>query len=213
MATHEQDASTRGRSDRGEGRPGGLPARLRRETASLHARVEAATGLPGSISDRDEYVTLLYRLHGFHAAVEARLADPRWTEDWARVGIELGDHRRAHVLVQDLEALRAPFPPPAPQLEEIAGFADALGCLYVTEGSSLGGRVIGPAIRSAIGDVPIGFFESAGRNHPSPWRSLTAALRRFDDGGGDADAVIEGARSTFRAFELRVAEPNGVGAR
>jgi heme oxygenase len=209
MAAYEPATSTETRSGARTAGSGGLPARLRRETASLHARVEASTGLPGSISDRARYVALLHRLHGFHAAVEARLADPCWAEDWDRLGIELVDHRRAHLLTQDLEAMRAPTPPPALHFENIEGFAGALGCLYVTEGSALGGRVIGPAIRSAIGDVPTGFFESAGRNHPSPWRTLVTALHRFDGAGGDASAVVEGARSTFRAFELRVAAPNG----
>ncbi len=205
MASYEAHSST-------EDRPGpheDLPALLRRETASLHARVEAATGLPGSILDREQYVALLQRLHEFHAAVEARLDDPCWTEEWTRLGIRLADHRRAHLLARDLEVLGAPAPPPALGFHDIDGLPGALGCLYVTEGSSLGGRIIGPAIRAAIGDVPTGFFAGAERDHPAPWRALTAALRRFGDSGGDASGVVQGARSTFLAFERRVAGPDG----
>lgn len=185
----------------------GLPARLRRETASLHARVEAATGLPGSIRTREEYTVLLRRLHGFHSAVEARLARHDWSEQWAGLGIDLAGHRRSDLLASDLEALEAPVPDRAEALAGVDSFPGALGCLYVTEGSSLGGRILGPAIRSAIGDVPTAFFDSAGREHPSPWRTLTQALRRYGDGngGGDANAVVEGARITFLAFEKQVA--------
>jgi heme oxygenase (biliverdin-IX-beta and delta-forming) len=216
MAAYEPASSVHLRPRSAASEDAGLPARLRRETASLHARVEAATGLPGSIHDLPGYVDLLRRLHRFHAAVEARLADPCWAEDWAALGIELADHRRAHLLVQDLEEMQVrsqpdattPAPEPGPPLEDIADFPAALGCLYVTEGSSLGGRVIGPAIRSVIGPVPTGFFQSDGRHHPSPWRTLTAALRRFGDGGGDASAVADGARAAFRAFELQVAAPD-----
>ena len=211
MAAYEASPSTLARRQADAGVAEKLPARLRRETASLHARVEAVTGLPGSVRRRGDYVTLLQRLHGFHAAVETRLRDPRWAGDWAGLGLDLTEYRRAHLLVEDLAAMQEPAPPEPPpdfRLGSSGSFAGALGCLYVAEGSSLGGRVIGPAIRSAVGDVPIAFFESAERRHPSPWRTLTAALHRFDDDGGDADAVVEGARHTFLAFEQLVATPN-----
>jgi len=183
-----------------------LPVRLRKETADLHLEVEAATGLPGSIRTRAEYVTLLHCLHRFHQAAESRLADSKWAEQWAEVGIDLSQHRRAYLLEQDLVAVQAQASREAPDFFDIADFPGAMGCLYVVEGSSLGGRVIGPAIRSAIGDVPTRFFESAERNHPSPWRSLKDALLRFGS-SGDTGAVVEGARSTFRAFERHLATP------
>lgn len=181
-----------------------LPSRLRRETADLHSAVETATGLPQSVRSRSGYLSLLERLLGFHQAAELRLADARWAGDWANLGVEPGRHRRAYLIENDLAAMQATRQSPLSALPDIDDFPSALGCLYVVEGSSLGGRVIGPAIRSAVGEVPTSFFESAGRGHPSPWRSVTDALRRF----GDRDewgAVIEGARSTFRAFERHVA--------
>ena len=191
------------RAPRGEAES--LPARLRHETAALHARVEAATGLPGSIRRRDEYTVLLQRLHRFHSAVEARLSDADWSERWTGLGIDLAGHRRSALLADDLRALRAPVPERSAELTGIDSFPGALGCLYVTEGSSLGGRIIGPAIRSTVGDIPTAFFDSAGRRHPSPWRALTQALGRYGDADGDAEAVIEGARLTFLAFESQVA--------
>jgi heme oxygenase len=214
MAAQKSDPAVHGRSRPDAGTYEDLPARLRRETAALHARVEAATGLPGSVRDRDDYGTLLRRLHGFHAAVETRLADQRWARDWAGLGLDLADYRRTHLLEEDLAAMQGfpvpvPSEPPSDPLAHGTGsFAGALGCLYVTEGSALGGRVLGPAIRAAVAGVPTRFFDSAGRGHPSPWRTLVAALRRFGDGGGDQGAVVAGARSTFQSFELRVASPN-----
>ena len=183
-----------------------LPSRLRRETADLHAAVETATGLPRSVRSRLDYLSLLSRLDGFHQAAELALADPRWADHWAEIALDPRRHRRAHLLENDLHAMQAPRLGPATPFGGIDDFPSALGCLYVVEGSALGGRVIGPAIRSAIGDVPTSFFDSVGRGHPSPWRSLTEALRRFGD-GGDCRAVVEGARVTFLAFERHVAPP------
>ena len=181
-----------------------LPSRLRRETADLHSAVETATGLPHSVHSRPDYLSLLYRLDGFHQAAELALADPRWADEWAEIALDPLRYRRAHLLENDLQAMQAPRPGPATPFGGIDDFPSALGCLYVVEGSALGGRVIGPAIRSAIGDVPTSFFDSADRGHPSPWRSLTAALRRFGQ-VGDCRAVVQGARSTFLAFERHVA--------
>jgi heme oxygenase len=183
-----------------------LPSRLRRETADLHLAVETATGLPHSVRNRLDYVSLLHRLNGFHQAAEAALADSRWTDDWADIALDPGRYRRAHLLQDDLEAMQESQAGPVTPFGCIDDFPRALGCLYVVEGSSLGGRVIGPAIRSAIGDVPTSFFDSEGRGHPAPWRSLKEALRKFGD-TGDGRAVVEGARSTFLAFEQLVAAP------
>jgi len=192
-----------------------LPARLRRETAELHHGVEAATGLPGSVRDSSDYRLLLQHLHRFHVSVEALLSDPRWAEHWATLDVDLGQHRRSHLIERDLTALGHSWSTEVIPLDDIDGFPRALGCLYVVEGSSLGGRMIGPAIRAVIGEVPTDFFESAGRGHPSPWRSLRAAVHRFGEtGGSDAsDAVVEGARVTFRHFGQLVASPRAVPTR
>ncbi|WP_227497210.1 biliverdin-producing heme oxygenase [Planctomonas psychrotolerans] len=188
-----------------------LPARLRRDTADLHASVESGTGLPDSIRTRSDYRALLQRMHAFHSAVETRLADPRWAGQWAGVGIDLTLHLRAHLLLDDLAALDTPTVAVA-QLDDIESFPTALGYLYVVEGSSLGGRLIGPAIRSTIGAVPTSFFESAGRSHPSPWRSVQKALRAIDD-DVCANEVVAGARAAFRAYERHVAVPQTAAVR
>ena len=182
-----------------------LLGRLRRETSELHREVEEMTDLPGSISTRDGYVQLLGRLHGFHTAVEARLADPSWAMGWLDLGIALPTHRRAHLLSEDLKSLGA-LPKKAPvRLPGLDNIGQALGCLYVVEGSSLGGRVLAPAFRAALGDVPTGFFDSDERMHPHPWRSVMAALRKFDVIAGSADDVVLGAQGTFLAFGRHLA--------
>lgn len=186
---------------------GSLRLRLREETAGLHRAVEHAVDLPDSVRTRSDYVGLLTRLHGFHAAAESRLASPSWRRSWSEVGIDLDQHRRAPLLARDLRQLgsRVTSPGPVPRLPELDGFGKALGCLYVLEGSSLGGRVLGPAMTHVLGDVPTAFFDSDGRRHPSPWRAVQEALRRFDADGGDGDDVLAGARSTFAAFGRHVA--------
>jgi heme oxygenase len=185
----------------------GVLERLRRETTGLHRDVEEMTDLPGSISSRKDYVNLLRRLHEFHTAVEARLADPSWATGWLDLGIALPAHRRSHLLSEDLSALGATPEEAGVRLPTIDNIGRALGCLYVVEGSSLGGRVLVPAFRAALGEVPTAFFGSDERMHPHPWRSVVAGLRKFDVTGGSADDVVLGAQDTFLAIS-----PAGLGS-
>lgn len=163
------------------------------------------TDLPGSISTREDYIELLLRLHSFHSAVEERLANRAWAAEWSELGIALPAHRRAHLLSADLKSLGAVPEKATVWLPGLSNVAQALGCLYVVEGSSLGGRVLAPAFRASLGDVPTGFFDSDERLHPHPWRSVVAALPRVDVSAGSAEDVIFGAQGTFLAFGRHLA--------
>ena len=181
-----------------------LAARLRSETADLHEAVEEAAGLPQSVRSRGDYSALLTRLHRFHVSAESALRDTVWSQRWPELGIDLTRHRRSGLLCDDLTAMGAPVPLPIePAPFNISTFAAALGCLYVLEGSALGGRVIAPAIRHQLGDVSTTFFDSAGRDHPSPWRDVRRALQRYGQ-SEHHDDVVNGARATFIAFQTHV---------
>ncbi len=190
----------------------GLLERVRRETSGLHQDVEAATKLPGSVVTREDYVHLVRGLYGIHIAVEERLADPLLAQGWLEIGITLPAHRRSHLLSEDLDALGASPEEAAVQLTQLTGIGEALGCLYVVEGSALGGRVLAPAFRAVLGDVPTRFFGSDGRMHPHPWRSVLAALEAFEAAGGNAEDVVVGAQETFLAFGNRLAPKGSVRA-
>lgn len=197
---------------------GGLRHLLRQGTAGLHRAVEEAVGLPDSVTSREDYTDLLTRLHRFHVAMEDRLARPRWSSAWSEVGIRLDEHERSPLLARDLGRLGAPVTSqttrdlPAPALPDPVRFGAALGCLYVLEGSSLGGRVLAPAVRRTLGDVPTGFLDGDGRQHPQPWRSVQEALRRYEAAHGDPDDVLTGARESFVGFGRYVAGDRFVAA-
>ncbi len=183
-----------------------LLSRLRRETADLHAAVEEAAGLPRSVRSREDYAALLTQLLRFHVSAESALGDEVWSRRWAGLGIDLRRYRRSALLVGDLTAMgaRVACPVEAAPLV-VSTFPAALGCLYVVEGSALGGRVIAPVVRNRLGQVSTSFFDSAGRDHPRPWRDLRGALQRYGESEPDHDEVIDGARATFVAFQTQVA--------
>jgi heme oxygenase len=185
----------------------GLPERLRHETAACHRAVEALADIAGTIGNPADYVKLLRRLHGLHAGLEQLLAAEVWAPGWASVGVHLAAYQRAHQLTVDLDALGETATTPAIALPSLPTFSHALGCLYVLEGSALGGRLVAGIIRAAIGDVPVSFLTGVGRPQTAPWTGLRRALRHFEDQGGDGDSVVSGARTTFAAFGVHLAGP------
>ncbi len=182
----------------------GLSAQLREQTRAAHVAAEAAFALEARLVTREAYADLLVALRGFYAPVEAALVT---VEGWERLTppLEVGARCRAAWIDEDLARLgrdvRAPASAPTPPVT--GSLAGALGCLYVLEGSALGGRVIARQARRALGeDLPVAFFSSAGRaDLGADWRALQTALDTFGAEHPSArGAVVAAAEHTFRAL-------------
>jgi heme oxygenase len=179
-----------------------LPDRLRAETARCHEHIESVADIPRQVRTRDDYIRLLDRLSGLHAGLERQLSARSWDRAWADIGVTIGGHCRADLLVADLAGMGVT--PTTPMMQPpFPCFGHALGCLYVLEGSALGGRIVAGMVRSAIGAVPTAFLTGQGRRHQ--WPAVRSALRRFDTQGGDGDTVVAGACSTFAVFGRQLA--------
>jgi len=186
------------------GAAAGLPERLRAQTATCHREVEAVVDITGRVHTRADYAALLGGFAALHTSLEAQLSAPFWDQGWTGAGVNIAAHCRAGLLLADLNALGEP--PAAPfESPPFPSFGHALGCLYVLEGSALGGRIVAGMVRAAIGEVPTAFLAGQGRAHL--WPAVRSALRRFDAQGGDGDAVVAGAVSTFGVFARQLAGP------
>jgi heme oxygenase len=139
--------------------PTALAARLRSDTRHAHAAVEGALDLDLRLVDRNAYGHMLMALRGFYRPLEAALeALPGWDE--LAPPVDLPARRRAHLLDEDLGRLGLPatmldgaMTTPLPALESLAR---GLGCLYVLEGSALGGRIVARRACAALGARPPG---------------------------------------------------------
>ena len=168
---------------------GSLRDLLRSGTREEHERLDKGLDLtaPGLTAER--YRRVLERFHGFWAGWEPRVA------------AELGDdalftpRRRLHLLRDDLRAMGAvpedlsACPPPP-----IRGRAEAMGSLYVMEGSTLGGRAILKQL-DGLG-LPPGsctYFAGYGAGTGAMW---TTFLQRLE-AEPDTPAVLRGAKATF----------------
>jgi heme oxygenase len=176
--------------------------RLRTGTAAEHADVERTLDLLDPALQRPRLTEILARMHGFWVAAEAGL------DQWAVGNPEDADalawprRRRAALFATDLRALDAAPTVDAPQLPAVTDTDQALGRLYVLEGSTLGGAFIDRHLAALphLADVRVRAFSPYGADTGAMWTDFRRVTRERVAVGGDADAIVESARATFRAL-------------
>ena len=188
--------------------------RLKAQTRAEHMAMEGALDLMRDDLSLADYRRLLERYFGFYAPVEARLADVLACVTLG--GLEFETRRKLPLLRADLAALDGPAadtlavcdaPPP------LHTPAQAMGCLYVLEGATLGGMVIGKHVQRTLGLTPncgARFFHGSGARTAEMWRACRAALAEFAADAdspaaapaatANANAVVESANETFRSL-------------
>ena len=175
--------------------------RLRRATRAQHERLEARVDIFRRIRTRAGRRRLVQDFHDLHVAAEAGLAS--WLADLP--GLDFDARRRAPRIAQDLAVLGG-----APRAAEpilVASVSEALGVLYVLEGSTLGGHVIRRRIEAEGGDMAgLSFLDPYGASVGERWRAFLAVL----DAAPDPDEVVAGAVAGFGHAERRLCEAEAV---
>ena len=178
---------------------------LRAATAESHGTVERTLDLLDPDLDRERLTAVLARLHGFWSAAEAGLDAwaGRRPADAARLQWER--RRRTSLFAADLAALGvAPADPAVPDLPDVPTTDDALGRLYVLEGSTLGGTFIDRHLSGlpSLGEgVRVRAFSPYGGETGAMWHAYRQVTREHVAAGGDARRVVAAARDTFAALE------------
>ncbi|CAN7551682.1 biliverdin-producing heme oxygenase [Phenylobacterium sp. LjRoot164] len=148
--------------------------RLREATRPAHERLEERLDILARMQSLDGRRALAARFHSLHAGMETVL-EP-WLADVA--GLDFSARRRTRSLEADLAALglnpQTPAAAPAP-----ADGAEALGFMYVLEGSSLGGKVIRKqAERAGLDMTGLSFLDPYGARTGEAWRAFLSVLDR-----------------------------------
>jgi heme oxygenase len=189
-----------------------LSVELRERTREAHAAAEAAFDLPVRLADLETYGELLVALRGFYGQVERSLGA---VTGWDRLTppIDVRARRRAALLDDDLGRLGMAAPTWRPGSEPffpaLASLAAALGCLYVLEGSTLGGQIVARRARAALGEhLPVAFFSGPGGGEVgAKWRAFQTALNAFatmPGQAGVAEEAVLSARATFATLAARL---------
>jgi heme oxygenase len=168
--------------------------RLRTGTAAEHEDVERTLDLLDPGLERARLAEVLDRMHGFWVAAETGL------DAWAARSRVDADavawpcRRRAALFAADLQALGAPVTTELPDLPSVADTDEALGRMYVLEGSTLGGTFIDRHLASLpqLSDVRVRAFSPYGSETGAMWAGFRRVTRHRVAAGGDPD--------TFRAL-------------
>jgi heme oxygenase len=166
-------------------------ARLRRETGPAHARLEAALDLLRPPLRASRFAELLDRFHSFHRAWEPAIADR------LEPAILAGRGKLA-LLEADLRQLgRAPSDVACPAATLARTRPAALGSLYVLEGSTLGGQVIGRPLRGTDWAADgLRYFEPYGAGTKTMWSTFKEFVELNSHDAADSE-IVAGAVATF----------------
>ena len=202
-------------------------AQLRAATDTVHRRLHVHRSFAALVSgqiNRPAYRVLLARLLGFHEPLEKRLFATPWQ---TMFGLDMGERRRVNSLIEDLadlqmtaEHIRMLPRIPAALLPILDTPGKFLGCLYVREGATLGGRVLSQKLDLLLRPEWLDHKDVRGRRFltgmngdPVRWSKLCGV---FEDKTWISliPDMILGATETFAALECwldglaDVVEPN-----
>ncbi|MGV8877827.1 MAG: biliverdin-producing heme oxygenase [Sphingobacteriaceae bacterium] len=181
-----------------------LSTQLKEETHANHLQVEKLLiGLLRSIDNTNAYIKLLQIFYGYFGALEDKINQ--------HIGVaQLADHskrRKSESIIEDIKDLGGLAPEKAKDsdLPEIANHLQALGALYVIEGSTLGGKLIAKMLSKQL-DIKdsngLSFFSGYADKTDEMWEGFKHALNNEAQDSTAAALIIHAADETFVKFKL-----------
>lgn len=182
---------------------------LKSQTRPQHDSVEGnrfgKAMMDGTLNESD-YCLFLQKFYGFHIPLERALSGFAWND----VGINFDERRKIEFLEKDLRALGMSSEeianlPEAPMLPSMATMEEAIGVVYVMEGSTLGGQLQSRQVQKMFGrDAESGaaYFSSYGANVGMMWKAFCEAIVKVaGDNEEKEKVIIASAQQTFQALE------------
>jgi len=180
-----------------------IMAELKSATRAQHEAVETIVGFEGAIRDLLSYRHLLERFYGFYAPTERHLGNVAGLE---KVFPDLPSRWKTNLLRDDLRDLGGDVSslPLCKNLPAVTNIAEAIGCLYVLEGATLGGQILSRHAKDALTITPQyagRFFSSYGPQVGSMWNRFSQSANAYCDlRPNERSAVLKGAGDTFSAL-------------
>lgn len=150
------------------------------------------------IKSREDYTLLLQAFYGYVLPVQEKIM---LHIDRSRIP-DIGLRRNASLLEKDLVELgghaRQEF---CEDLPVIQSHAEAVGALYVLEGSTLGGKIISKMIAGKLDSkAGLRFFNGYGDKTGAMWKEFLARLQENDHPDYNG-TIVESVQSTFLLFD------------
>jgi len=178
-----------------------LSEKLKEQTKSNHQLLEKKLLKKLKlIRSLDEYAALLTHFYSYFGALEI-LIDERLDINQLP---DYSSRRKTASILNDLKSLNLIFPHLAKSgsLPEICNHFQALGSLYVIEGSTLGGQIINKMLNEQVTGIDpskLSFFSGYGEHTYKMWNIFKQAIDVITD-QEEQKIVIESANNTFFQF-------------
>lgn len=178
-------------------RRGLLWTQLRESTRDAHAQAEASLASLAQPDSLARYAALLGVLWGFQAPLERLLGHQELPS-----AVGWPTRRRLGALAADLTDLGVTDAslPEAAGLPVLGDPGAVWGALYVTEGATLGGRVLRRHIEARLGPVPARFLDGHGDRTQPMWRDLGWLADLYVNSKHDRQLAQQTAIQVFAAF-------------
>lgn len=178
-----------------------ITERLKQATLPAHQQLEKwMVYRIKSIDSIEQYTHLLELFIGFYQPLEYH-TQPYLQE----VVPDLDERRKSHLLWKDIGSLEVEVSclSLCGRLPAFSNTAQALGALYVMEGSTLGGAIIAKMVKGKITHLPdtsLQFFHGYGAQTMDKWARFKQCMNGYATSEEQGQAVIEGASDTFSFF-------------
>lgn len=173
---------------------------LKSSTTVEHRRLEALVDIMNPSRSLADYAALLCDFQAFYAPLEAQIFGHA---DWAALDLDIAARRKGALLERDLNSLGMVASEPYPDSFLRSSFPASLGAMYVTEGATLGGQVIGRHLQATLGLTPANgsaFFCSYGERVGPMWLEFRDFLSAQATDAAIVQTVVDGAVETFERF-------------
>lgn len=181
-----------------------LPERLKLSTQTVHCRVEQLLAAEQCLNTLPAYAALLRLIYGYFQPLESKLFNSHFIYDVPEVAQRLHEPwLRADLLALGATDETLITLPRCSELPFVEDEAEFLGCLYVREGATLGGRIIAQELRGTLdlkADNGARFFHGYGEHTTRMWKGLQNYLIAREKHGVDVDRAIRSAVTTFELF-------------
>lgn len=174
---------------------------LKQETHTQHTQLEQTIDILNRMQNKTQYLAILRTFYGFYQPLEERLDRVH--------GIEIINFKSRHkvgLLHNDLLMLGLPETeitqlPLCVDLPRVETLTEALGCLYVLEGATLGGQIITRRIKELPDQLPHSFFTSYGPQVGKYWTELRAFVEQFVHEPHVCRVLVAAAQETFSTLD------------
>ncbi len=173
---------------------------LKSETLALHRALEKRVAFPQSFASIAAYTQVLILFYLFQRQLAA------YTENYqAQIPCQFALEQRNRLPLIERDMRQLSLPPvfvEGLQALELDSLDEFYGCLYVNEGSTLGGNVIQAAMLKIHGREALDwthYLNPYGKLMLPMWQSFRSALaNEIGSGRVDLDGVVRGAVKTFQ---------------